>query len=131
MRETFAVEILPPVEDDPRFHRAVEQFNAGQYEEASDGFEELYFEAVRDELEVVRVFLQVSVGIHHVERGQRRAAVERLEEGMRAIALVVNDRGFDLQALERELRRIVPFIERGERPVWPVIGKHVRADGIS
>ena len=121
MRETFAVQIVTPVEDDPRFGLAVEQFNAGNYEEASDGFEELFFEAVRDEIDFVRVFLQVSVGLHHVERGQRRAAVERLEEGVRVMALVTNDRGFDLQALAREVQRIVPFIARGERTKWPVI----------
>lgn len=123
VRETFAVEILTPVEDDPRFHQALARFNAGDYEEASDGFEELFFEAVRDEVEFVRVFLQVSTGLHHVERGQRRAAVERLEEGVRAVALVTNDRGFDLQALAADVGRVVPFIARGERPVWPLITK--------
>jgi predicted metal-dependent hydrolase len=117
------MEMLPAVEADPRFHSAVAQFNAGEYEAASDGFEELFFEAVRDEVEFVRAFLQVSTGLHHVERGQRRAAVERLEEGVRAITLVTNDRGFDLQALAREVRRFVPFIARGERTEWPVITK--------
>ncbi|MEA2464717.1 MAG: hypothetical protein QOJ98_2464 [Acidobacteriota bacterium] len=64
--------------------------------EASDLFEELFFEAVRDELLLVRVLLQISTGMHHIARGQRRAARERLEEGVRAMSLVTNAFGVDL-----------------------------------
>lgn len=67
--------------------------------EAADLFEELYFEAVRDEVPLVRVLLQISTGLHHVGRGQRRAAVERLEEGIRSMADVTDARGVDLEAL--------------------------------
>lgn len=67
--------------------------------EAADLFEELFFEAVRDELPLVRVLLQLSTGFHHVARGQRRAAVERLEEGVRQIPGVTNPRGVDLPRL--------------------------------
>lgn len=119
------MELLPPVEDDARFHAAVARFNAGEYEEAGDGFEELFFEAVLDEVEFVRVFLQVSAALHHVERGQKRAAAERLDEALRAIGLVTNDRGFDLELLATDVRRVLPFIARGERPVWPVITRRV------
>jgi hypothetical protein len=76
--------------------------------EASDLFEELFFEAVRDELPLVRVLLQISTGMHHIARGQRRAARERLEEGVRAMALVTNRFGVDLDAwrvfVERQLK---------------------------
>jgi len=68
----------------------------GDWLEASDLFEELFFEAVRDELPLVRVLLQISTGMHHVARGQRRAARERLEEGVRAMAAVTNAFGVDL-----------------------------------
>jgi len=64
--------------------------------EASDLFEELFFEAVRDELPLVRALLQISTGMHHIARGQRRAARERLEEGVLAMALVTNARGVDI-----------------------------------
>jgi hypothetical protein len=65
--------------------------------EASDLFEELFFEAVRDELPLVRVLLQIATGMHHIARGQRRAARERLEEGVRVMALVSNAFGVDLE----------------------------------
>src|SRR5688500_17485831 len=98
---------LPPLEDDPRFHEALHHFDAGDWLEASDLFEELYFEAVRDEVPLVRVLLQISTGMHHIARGQRRAAVERLVEGLRALAEVTNARGVDLKEIERIARDAV------------------------
>jgi Domain of unknown function (DUF309) len=106
----------PPLGDDPRFAEAIARLDSGDWLEASDLFEELFFEAVGDEVPLVRVFLQVSTGLHHVSRGQRRAAVERLEEGMRAIAEVTNARGFDLRALEEEVRRAIDVIRAGGTP---------------
>jgi hypothetical protein len=94
--------LLPPLEDDPRFHEALRHFHDGDWLEASDLFEELFFEAVRDEVPLVRVLLQISTGMHHLARGQRRAARERLEEGVSALRAVTNSRGVDLDAL-REL----------------------------
>ena len=96
--------MLPPLEDDPRFHTALRHFAEGDWLEASDLFEELFFEAVRDEVPLVRALLQVSTGMHHLSRGQRRAARERLEEGLRVIETVTNARGVDLDAL-RELAK--------------------------
>ncbi len=87
---------LPPLERDPRFAEALTHLENGDWLEASDLFEELYFEAVRDEVPLVRVLLQISTGMHHISRGQHRAARERLEEGLRCIAHVSDARGVDL-----------------------------------
>jgi predicted metal-dependent hydrolase len=92
---------LPPLEDDPRFAAALKHLDDGDWLEASDLFEELYFEAVRDEVPLVRVLLQISTGMHHISRGQHRAARERLEEGLRCIAAVRDARGVDLGKWER------------------------------
>lgn len=97
--------MLPPLEHDPRFHDALRHLAAGDWLEASDLFEELYFEAVRDEVPLVRALLQVSTGMHHLSRGQRRAARERLEEGLRVLDTVTNARGVDLDALRELIRR--------------------------
>ena len=99
--------MLPPLEDDPRFHEALRHLAAEDWLEASDLFEELFFEAVRDEVPLVRVLLQVSTGMHHFSRGQRRAGVERLGEGLRAMDAVTNARGVDLEALRALIRRHV------------------------
>lgn len=99
--------MLPPLENDPRFATALRHLREHDWLEASDLFEELYFEAVRDEVPLVRVLLQISTGMHHIARGQRGAARERLEEGLRCMAGVVDARGVDLAAwrsfVEKEL----------------------------
>jgi predicted metal-dependent hydrolase len=100
------------IENDPRFLRGVELFDGGDFLEASDEFEELFFEAVRDEVEFARFFLQISVGCHHVERGQLRAAVERLGEGIRVGRAVGNDRGIDLERIAREAGTLIRMIEQ-------------------
>ena len=104
---------------DPRFIHGVELFNAGDYLEASDEFEDLFFEGVRDEPEFVRIFLQFSVGIHHVQTGQRRPAIERIEEGLKIVA--VNDYGIDLSSLYDGMRHGLGAFNRRERPSWPQI----------
>lgn len=105
--------VLPPLEQDPRFHQALAFYDRGDWMEAADLFEELYFESVRDEVPLVRVLLQFSTGFHHVTRGQRRAAVERLEEGLRCIGEVTDARGVDLERLLRQVREEIARLGRG------------------
>ncbi len=112
---------LPPTHLDPRFAAAVGQFNRGEYAEASDLFEDLFFEAAGDELEFARTFLQVSVGFLHADQGQRRPAIERLEEGIRAIDRVKNDRGMDLAALRHDVVAAIEAIRLGRSFDSPTI----------
>src|ERR1700741_2711453 len=102
------VRMLPPLEDDPRFHEALRHFDAGDWLEASDLCEELYCEAVRDELPLVRVLLQISTGMHHIARGQHRAARERLDEGLRVMSEITNARGVDREKLRALAERRRP-----------------------
>ena len=107
--------MLPPLEDDPRFAEALAHFANGDWLEASDLFEELIFEAVRDEVPLVRALLQISTGMHHIGRGQRRAAVERLEEGLRVIETVTNARGVDLAALRKQATAAIAQFARNSQ----------------
>jgi hypothetical protein len=45
--------------------------------------------------------------MHHISRGQRQAARERLEEGLRTMSEVTNARGVDLEAIANEIRRVL------------------------
>ena len=112
---------LPPIHLDPRFTAAVNHFNRSEFAEASDLFEELFFEAAGDELEFARTFLQLSVGLLHADQGQRRPAIERLEEGIRAIDRVTNDRGVELVSLRRDALTAIESIRLGRRFGLPVI----------
>jgi predicted metal-dependent hydrolase len=114
---------MDPLATDPRFLAAVAQLNAGEFFEASEGFEDLFFEAVRDEVPFARVFLQVSVGLFHAECRQRRPAIERLEEGLRAMGEVTDDCGYDLAQLAADVRAVVEALRQGGRPQWPVVAK--------
>ncbi len=106
---------------DPRFLRGVSLFNDGEYLEASDCFEELFFEAVRDEPDFVRIFLQFSVGIYHAETGQWRPAVERIEEGLRLVASNRDDRGVNFLALANGMRVGARNLRHKIKPEWPRI----------
>jgi predicted metal-dependent hydrolase len=110
--------MLPPLADDPRFAAGLAELDAGDYLEASDVFEELYFEAVRDEVPLVRFLLQVSTGLHHVSRGQRHAAVERLEEALRGAGEVGDGRGLDVGWMCEEVRRAIEAIRRRMPPTF-------------
>jgi predicted metal-dependent hydrolase len=107
------------ITDDPRFVRGVELFNSGDYFDANEEFEDLYFEGVRDEPEFVRTFLQFAVGIHHAQTGQRRPAIERIEEGLKIAA--PHDYGIDVEALRRGMRDALGEYKRGRNPRWPKI----------
>jgi hypothetical protein len=110
--------MLPPLEEDPRFAAALAELEAGDYLEASDAFEELYFEAVRDEVPLVRFLLQVSTGLHHVSRGQRHAAVERLAEALRCAGEVTDGRGLDMAWLCEEVTRAIEAVRGGMAPLF-------------
>jgi hypothetical protein len=107
--------------DDPRFIRGITLFNEGEYLEASDCFEELFFEGNRDEPDFIRIFLQFSVGIHHAEMGQWRPAVERIEEGLLLVASNANHRGIDLASLASGMSAGVKALREKSKPVWPAI----------
>src|ERR1051325_7501446 len=93
--------------DDPRFRSGIAQINAGDYFDAAESFEDLFFEAVIGEVDLARAFLQIATGLHHIERGQKRAAIERLEEALPAIDRVTDDRGLDLVALRAGVARAI------------------------
>ena len=109
--------------DDPRFVRGVTLFNEGEFLEASDLFEELFFEGVNDEPEFVRIFLQFSVGIFHAQTSQRRPAIERIEEGLRLVDETRDDHGIDLASLAAGMRAAARQIRDQSRPAWPTISR--------
>lgn len=114
------------VSADARFLRGIALFNDGDYLEASDCFEELFFEGVRDEPDFIRIFLQFSVGIFHAQTGQWRPAVERIEEGVRLVAANENDRGFDLLSLSASMSAASLALRANRKPCWPEIALPAR-----
>lgn len=96
-------------------------FNERDFLEASECFEQLFFESVRDDVDFVRVFMQFSVGAYHAQLGQWKPAAERIEEGVRVAAHVSNDAGVDVAALAAAMAAAARAIRTGEKPVWPIV----------
>jgi hypothetical protein len=113
--------LLPPIADDPRLAAGLAAFNAGDFADAGDAFEELYLDAVRDEVPFARTLLQVSVGFLHAERGQKKAAVERLEEALLAIRQVTDTRGLDFVRLRDDVGAAVTGLRAGRAVAYPSI----------
>jgi len=107
--------------DDPRFTTAIDAFNRGDFLAAADGFEDLFFEAVRDEVAVVRALMQLSVGCLHAERRQKSAALGRLGEGLKAIDAVTVPHGVAFAELRRQTSAAIDAIASGQAPRWPAI----------
>ena len=110
--------------DDGRFARGIAIFNEREFEEAAELFEELFLEAVCGETELARALLQFAAGAHHIERGQRRVAIERIDEGLIALAKVGDARGVDVETLRGSVADFVRWIETpgSTSPVpWPTI----------
>lgn len=112
---------MTDIGDDPRFHAGIAAINAHDYFDASEAFEDLFFEAIRGEVAFARLFLQVAVGAHHLERGQRGAAVDRLVEALKALNDVDDDRGWDLGRLRADIRALIAAVRAGERFAWPEV----------
>jgi hypothetical protein len=110
---------------DPRIVTGIALFNDRDYAEAADVFEELVLECVLDELHFVRAPLQVSAGAHHIERGQVRPSIERLEEGLLAIDRVRDDRGYDLKRLRERVTALIEEVRRRLPVEWPVLERRV------
>jgi hypothetical protein len=103
---------MKAVTDDPRFRAALAMLRGGQYVDASDLYEELFFEAVRGEVPFVRLFLQLAVGLHHLDVLQWRPGVERLEEALAVLPDVAEDGGVDRISLRADLQAIVQAARR-------------------
>ena len=96
-------------------------FNDGDFDEAGDVFEELYLEAVRDEVAFARALLQVSVGCLHAERGQTSAAISRLEEALIAMQKTNDPRGLDFVRLREDVVETIARLRAGGRPIRPIL----------
>jgi len=94
--------------------KGIAHFNEGDYFDAAEVFEDLFFEAVRGEVDLARALLQVATGMHHIERGQRRAAIERLEEALEPIDRAQSEL-IDLAALRAHVTRAIAQLRAGER----------------
>ena len=120
------------MKDEDPFERGVEHFNARQYFEAHEVWEELWLVALEPEKTFLQGLIQVAAAFHHRSRGNARGTVSLLTAGMAKLkGFPEGHRGIALGDLRREAERwmeaasaeraaeslALPVIRRSDLPV--------------
>lgn len=71
----------------PAFIRGVRHFNAREFWEAHEAWEELWLESESRLVEFLQGLIQLAAAYHHVRRGTLRGAVRLFDSSLRKLAL--------------------------------------------
>jgi predicted metal-dependent hydrolase len=95
--------------------RGVAQFNKGLYFECHETLEDLWRGLLGPSRDFFQALIQVSVGFHHLERGNRVGALRTFAKALsRLEAYPARYLGFDVAAQQDWLREI----PAGPPPIW-------------
>jgi predicted metal-dependent hydrolase len=97
------------------FARGVDHFNALEFWEAHEAWEELWLEADGDLVEFYQGLIQLAAAYHHMKRGTFRGAVRLFDAALRRLEPFAD--GFhhlDRAAAVKSAREHRAFAERGE-----------------
>lgn len=87
------------------FQRGIEQFNARQFFEAHESWEEIWLTAEEPNKTFLQGIIQVAAAFHHYRRQNRAGAKSLLGEGLRKLESFSEDyRGIRLEALRARAR---------------------------
>ena len=102
---------------DPRFQQAIELFNAGEWYDAHDVFEELWHETAEPERRSLQGILQVAVAQLHLQRGNSRGATILFGEALGRLRRPgTPDLGLDLAALCATVEQRLLRLQQEEDP---------------
>ena len=102
---------------DPRFHKGVDLFNAGEWYAAHDLFEELWHETADPERRSLQGILQVAVAQLHLQRGNRRGATILFGEALGRLKRPgTPDLGLDLASLCRAAQQRLEVLQQDGDP---------------
>lgn len=97
--------------------RAVREFNRGAYFDAHETLEILWTGLRGPSRDFLQGLIQVSVGFHHLGRGNARGAGKMFVKALDRFADYPEHYfGFDLAAERTRLRALVAALDRGEAP---------------
>lgn len=97
------------------FQRGVAHFNAGEFFEAHEAWEELWLVAPKPEKAFLQGFIQVAAAFHHLGRGNMRGTRSLLAAGLAKLAGFPDDHaGLDLVKLSAEMAKCMEQLEAGE-----------------
>jgi predicted metal-dependent hydrolase len=90
----------------PGFLRGVEHFNALEFWDAHESWEELWLVAESDLVLFLQGLIQVAAAYHHMKRGTFRGGVRLFDAGLEKLsAFPLRFCGIDRQAVERAARQ--------------------------
>jgi len=69
-----------------QFQRGIELFNAGNFFEAHEAWEEIWLAATEPEKTFLQGLIQVAAAFHHYSRGNRKGMESLLEAGLTKLA---------------------------------------------
>jgi hypothetical protein len=117
MKDSGAGPEPAPLEEDPRFRQSVALFNAGEWYDCHDGFEELWQETLGPDRPVLQGILQIAVAQLHLERGNRNGATVLMGEGLGRLACCgPAELGLDLVSLRECVARRLRCLQQGGDP---------------
>jgi uncharacterized protein len=100
-----------------QFERGVAHFNAREFFEAHEVWEDLWLRAPEPEKKFLQGIIQIAAAFHHYERGNLRGAKSLLAAGIAKIeGFPRGHRGIDVVALRAEVQAWVEALAEGKDP---------------
>ena len=102
---------------DPRFQKAVQLFNDGEWYDAHDVFEELWHETANPHRRCLQGVLQVAVAQLHLQRDNRRGATILFGEALGRLKRPgTPDLGLDIKTLCATVEQRLRSLQRDQDP---------------
>lgn len=125
-------------DDRVALERAVDQFNRGRFFDCHETLEGLWMRVRGPSRDFFQALIQVSVGFHHLERGNRVGALRTFAKARdRFAAYPVRYLGFDVAGERARLEALREALEAGTSehrrpaPIWrfdnPPLAAHARS----
>lgn len=102
---------------DDRFNRGWERFNAQDYFEAHEVWEDLWHEYRESDRTFLQGLIQLAAGLYHLDAGNTKGAVSQLTKGTGKLQpYVPAHRGVDLTALLGDVSACLKVLDRDDPP---------------
>ncbi len=102
-------------DEDRLFRKGLEAFNAGQFYEAHEHWEEVWLETPNPEKTFVQGLIQIAAAFHHHSRANRKGTQNLLAAGLAKIeAFPKVHREIDVEALRAAVRQWLEALNNGQ-----------------
>lgn len=108
---------MPIHDHQERFHEGIRQFNARQFFDAHETWEEIWLRLAEPDKAFLQGIIQIAAAFHHYLRGNTRGAQSLLEAALRRLeAFPAAHGGIALDRLRSSARRWTAALAKGDDP---------------